>query len=138
MFQRLHHVGIAVKDLEATLAFYRDVLGFPCVFREPSAAGDVETAGVRAGDTLVEFVAPLTPEGPLASFLATRGEGLHHTAYQVADIRQAIAWCKAQGFRMIDEEPRPGSHHTLIAFVHPASTHRVLLELVQAQERPQP
>lgn len=136
MLQRLHHVGIAVKDLDATLAFYREVLGFPCVFREPSAAGDLETAGVRAGETLVEFVAPLKSQGPLASFLATRGEGLHHTAYQVADIRQAIAWCKAQGFRGIDEAPRPGSHDTLIAFVHPTSTYRVLLELVQ--EGPQP
>ncbi len=136
MLKRLHHVGIAVKDLDATLAFYRDVLGFPCVFREPSAGGDVETAGVRAGETLVEFVAPLKPEGPLAGFLAARGEGLHHTAYQVADIRRAIAWCKAQGFRMIDEEPRLGSHHTLIAFVHPTSTHRVLLELVQELSHP--
>ena len=132
------HIGIAVENLEVALAFYRDVLGL-----EVDAPEEVTSQRVRAhflhpeeeagasGVTL-ELLEPTTGDSPVARFLAKRGPGLHHIAFRVADITAALAELKSRGVRLIDETPRPGAHGALIAFVHPSSTHGVLVELRQA------
>ena len=130
----LDHVGIAVRDLDEALAFYRDVLGLDV---EP--AEDVPSQGVRAhfvpaGAAALELLEATAPDSPIARFLQRRGPGLHHITLRVDDIDAAIARLKAKGARMIDESPRPGASGARVAFVHPASAHGVLVELRQ-QER---
>lgn len=132
MKARIDHVGIAVADLDAALAFFRDALGL-----ELDAPEDVPSQRVRAhflpaGEAAIELVEPTAGDSPIAAFLAKRGPGLHHVALRVDDIVAALAELKARGVRLIDETPRPGAHHSLIAFIHPASTHGVLVELKQA------
>jgi len=127
----VHHVAIAVPDLEAALRIYRDQLGFEV--DEPEVVG---TQGVRvcfafAGPNRIELVEPTSPTSGVARFLEKRGAGLHHVAYEVDDVARAIEVLVARGAQMIDTAPRPGAHHTLVAFVHPKSMGGVLTELVQ-------
>ena len=127
----LDHVGIAVRDLEDALTFYRDVLGLDV---EP--AEDVPSQGVRAhfvpaGAAALELLEATAPDSPVARFLERRGPGLHHITLRVDDIDATIARLKAKGARLIDESPRPGAHGARVAFVHPASAHGVLVELRQ-------
>jgi methylmalonyl-CoA/ethylmalonyl-CoA epimerase len=128
----LDHVGIAVKDLSAALAFYRDALGL-----EIEGTEDVESQQVRAhfapvGDARLELLEATAPESPIARYIDKRGPGLHHITLRVDDLHAALAQLKARGVRLIDEVPRPGAEHSLIAFVHPASTGGVLIELKQS------
>jgi methylmalonyl-CoA/ethylmalonyl-CoA epimerase len=129
----IDHVGIAVRDLAEALAFYRDALGL-----EVEAPEEVRSQRVRAhflpvGAARLELLEPTAPDSPIARYLDKRGPGLHHVALRVEDIRAALADLKARGVRLIDEEPRPGAHGALVAFLHPASTHGVLVELTQAR-----
>jgi methylmalonyl-CoA epimerase len=137
----LDHVGIAVKDLRAALAFYRDALGL-----EIEAPEEVESQHVRAqfvpvGDperragipgVNLELLEATSPESPIAKYVEKKGPGLHHITLRVEDIHAAVAQLKARGARLIDEQPRPGAGGSTIAFVHPAATHGVLIELKQA------
>ena len=129
----LDHVGIAVSDLERRLAFYRDALG-P---RARATRGSRRRSGsarisLQLGDsTLGTARSDDCRDSPIAKFLAKRGPGLHHVALRVDDIVAALAELKARGVRLIDETPRPGAHGSLVAFLHPASTHGVLVELKQ-------
>jgi methylmalonyl-CoA/ethylmalonyl-CoA epimerase len=134
MKARLDHIGIAVADLEAALAFYRDALGL-----EIDAPEDVASQRVRAhfiplgpGAAALELLEATAPDSPIAGYLAKRGPGLHHITLRVDDIHAALAQLKARGVRLIDEVPRPGAHGSLVAFIHPASAHGVLVELKQA------
>ena len=131
MKARLDHVGIAVGDLERALAFYRDVLGLEV---EPFA--DVPAQRVRAhfiavGESTLELLEATTGDSPIARFVAKRGPGLHHVCLRVDDIVAALAELKQRGVRLIDETPRSGAHHSLVAFIHPESAHGVLVELKQ-------
>jgi methylmalonyl-CoA/ethylmalonyl-CoA epimerase len=124
---RIAHVGIAVADLKAALAFYRDVLGL-----EPRPPEDVDGARILAlpfGESEIELLAPLEAETPIGKFLARRGPGIHHICYRVPNLEAALQACRAAGYRLIDEIPRAGAGGRRIAFVHPKATAGILVEL---------
>ncbi len=126
----LHHVAVVVADLDAALARYA-ALGFVGGERFALAEQRVLAATFRAGSGYLEVIQPTDPDGPIARFLARRGEGLHHVAYQVPDIEAALRRLHDAGVRLIDEAPRDGAHGWRIAFVHPESCAGVLTELVE-------
>lgn len=127
----LDHIGIAVGDLERSLAFFRDVLGLAVDASEEVASQRVRAHFLHAGDPSLELLEPTAPESTIAKFVEKRGPGLHHVAFRVEDIDAAIARLKARGIRMIDDRPRPGAEGALVAFVHPSAAHGVLVELKQ-------
>lgn len=127
---RLHHVAVVVADLDEALARYQ-TLGFSGGERFALAEQAVEVATLRSGTGWIELIRPTDPDGPIARFLAKRGEGVHHVAYAVPDLRAALKGLEAAGIRLIDAVPRTGAHGWRIAFVHPESCGGVLTELVQ-------
>ncbi len=127
----LDHIGIAVGDLSQALAFYRDALGLEVEPPEEVASQRVRAHFVPVGEAALELLEPTAPDSPIAKFIEKRGPGVHHVTLRVDDIREALARLKARGIRLIDESPRAGAEGALIAFVHPASTHGVLVELKQ-------
>ncbi|CAN5835870.1 methylmalonyl-CoA epimerase [soil metagenome] len=127
----IDHIGIAVSDLDASLAFFRDALGLELQAPEEIASQRVRAHFIEAGAATFELLETTADDSPIAKFIAKRGPGLHHVALRVDDIVAALAELKARGVRLIDETPRPGAHHSLVAFLHPASTHGVLVELKQ-------
>jgi methylmalonyl-CoA epimerase len=131
----LDHVGIAVGDVAASLTFFRDTLGLEVHATEEVASQRVRAHFLQAGSAALELLEATTPDSTIARYLAKRGPGMHHVALRVDDIRAALAHLKARGVRLIDEEPRPGAEHALVAFVHPSSVHGVLVELKQAAPR---
>ncbi|MDQ6607133.1 MAG: methylmalonyl-CoA epimerase [Actinomycetota bacterium] len=131
MLSAIDHVGIAVEEIDAALAVYRDVLGMALVHRETVQEQGVDAALFDVGDGHVELVAPLGPETAVGKFLAKRGPGLHHIAYRVEDVERTLSDLKAAGARLIDEQPRTGIRGSRVAFVHPASTGGILTEIVQ-------
>jgi methylmalonyl-CoA/ethylmalonyl-CoA epimerase len=126
----IHHVGVAVEDLDGALDTYRRFFGASLEQRETLESQGVEAAAVRVGEGRVELLAALGDDTPVGRFLAKRGPGMHHVAYDVADIRGALDELAAEGAELIDEEPRPGLYGMQVAFVHPESVHGVLVELV--------
>ena len=128
---RVHHVGIAVVDLDASIAMYRDVFHAELVHRATSASEGQETALMRTGDTELELMMPTREDSPVGKFVARRGPGMHHVAFAVPDIRKALGEARAAGLQLIDEEPRTGVHGSPIAFIHPKSAGGVLTELVE-------
>ena len=126
---RIAHVGIAVPDIGAALAFYRDVLGLEP--HPPEVADGATIVALPFGVSEVELLAPRDADGPIARFLARRGPGIHHVCYRVADLDAALATCKAAGYRLLDETPRVGAGGRRIAFVHPKATEGILLELTE-------
>ncbi len=131
MFESIDHVGVAVEDIDASLALYEQSFEMPLVHRETVSEQGVEAVLLGVGDSHVELLAPLGDDTPVGKFLAKKGPGMHHTAYRCADVATAIEQCRARGLRLIDERPRRGIRDSLVAFVHPASTGGVLTELVQ-------
>jgi methylmalonyl-CoA/ethylmalonyl-CoA epimerase len=131
MLTKINHIGIAVKSLDETIPFYRDNLGMAFDGIEEVAEQKVRVAMLAIGESKIELLEPTSPESPGAKFIEKNGPGIHHLAYEVVDIEAAIAKLLADGARMIDEKPRNGAHGTLIAFVHPKSSHGVLTELCQ-------
>jgi methylmalonyl-CoA/ethylmalonyl-CoA epimerase len=129
----ISHIGIAVKSIEEQVPFYRDVLGAAYEGTEEVPDQKVRVAFFQAGNTRLELLEPTDPSSPIARFMEKRGEGIHHVAYHVDDVAGKIEQLKRAGIRMIDETPRPGAHHTRIAFIHPSSTHGVLTELCQEE-----
>jgi methylmalonyl-CoA/ethylmalonyl-CoA epimerase len=126
----LHHVAVVVADLDEALARYRK-LGFSGGERFVLAEQAVEVATLRSGTGWIELIRPTDPDGPIARYLAKRGEGVHHVAYAVPDLRASLNELAAAGIRLIDAAPRIGAHGWRIAFVHPESCAGVLTELVQ-------
>ena len=131
-FEQIDHVGIVVADLDAGLARYRDLLGVEPSVRKRMERDGIDAAMLDLGSTHVELIAPTGPGSTIASFLEKRGEGMHHVAYRVDDIRAALAGLRQAGARLLDEEPRMGVMGHLVAFVHPKSFGGVLTELVEA------
>jgi methylmalonyl-CoA/ethylmalonyl-CoA epimerase len=125
-----HHVGIAVRRLEDALAGYRS-LGLEPESVEAIPSQGVRVAFLRSGGVRVELLESLTPDGVIARFVERRGEGLHHLAFSVGDIRTELRRLQALGMELVDAEPRPGAHGRLVAFIHPRSAHGVLVELVE-------
>jgi methylmalonyl-CoA/ethylmalonyl-CoA epimerase len=127
----LNHVGIAVRSIEQHRPFYEQQLGATFEHIEDVPSQKVRVGFFRVGDVRLELLEPTDPSSSVQSFLDKRGEGLHHLAFTVDDIKARIAELKAAGLRMIDETPRPGAHHMQIAFIHPKSTLGVLTELCE-------
>ena len=132
MFTRIDHIGIVVESIDASLKTYCDGLGFTLLERRTVAEHLVEVAFLDAGNSALELLAPLDTTSGTARFLQNRGEGVHHICFAVDDIVATLAELRAQGMRLIDEQPRQGIHG-LVAFVHPKATHGAMIELLQKQ-----
>ena len=126
---RIAHIGIAVRALDEILPFYRDVLGLPEVPLDD--ADGARIVGLSAGEPLVELLEAGSDSSPIAKFVAKRGPGIHHVCFAVPDLDAALDRCRAAGVRLIDERPRLGAEGKRIAFLHPASTAGVLVELTE-------
>ncbi|HVA93240.1 MAG TPA: methylmalonyl-CoA epimerase [Chloroflexota bacterium] len=130
----LDHIGIAATSLEESLQLYQTVLGLAPVWREVLEDQGVEVILLACGDQRVELLAPLRADSPVGKFLAERGPGMHHAAYRVPDLAAALAECRAAGLELVDEAPRRGAGGHMVAFLHPRSTGRVLIELIEAAD----
>jgi methylmalonyl-CoA/ethylmalonyl-CoA epimerase len=128
--QGIHHLGVAVEDLDDALATYERLFGGELEHRETVAEQGVEAASVRVGTSRVELLASLGDDTPVGKFLASRGPGMHHVAYEVTDIRVALSELAEQGAELIDDVPRRGMFGLEVAFVHPDAVHGVLSEVV--------
>lgn len=130
---KLDHIGIAIKQIDQALALWRDTLGLTVDHKEEIPEQGVRVGMLAIGDTHVELLEPLSDDSPVGRFLQKRGPGIHHIALAVDDIRAELQKLKSKGARLIDQEPRIGAGGCLVAFIHPASTGGVLLELVEHQ-----
>jgi methylmalonyl-CoA epimerase len=131
---KIDHIGIAVKSLAGAVQMYEQAIGL-----EVAGYDEVDDQGVRVamlaiGESRIELLEPSRPDSPIEKFMSKRGEGIHHIAVQVDNIEKALERLKTSGARLIDAVPRRGAHNTRVAFVHPSSTHGVLLELVEHAE----
>jgi methylmalonyl-CoA/ethylmalonyl-CoA epimerase len=131
MLTEIDHVAIAVRDLEAGIAYYADVFGATVAHREVVESDGVEEALLAVADSYVQLLTPIRSDSTVAKYLDNKGEGIHHVGYRVADCAAALEAVKAAGGRVIDEAPRPGSRGTTVAFVHPKTAFGTLIELVQ-------
>ena len=131
MFARIDHIGVAVEDLDAALTLYERDYEMQVVHREVVDEQGVEAVLLDVGENHVELLAPLGPDTPVGKFLAKGGPGLHHVAYQTENIEAELARLKAEGARLLDENPRTGIRNSRVAFVHPKSSGGVLTEIVQ-------
>jgi methylmalonyl-CoA/ethylmalonyl-CoA epimerase len=129
---RVEHIGIAVKDIAESQKLFETLLGTPCYKKEVVSSEKVTTAFFRKGETKIELLESSDPEGVIAKFIDKKGEGLHHIAFEVEDIRAEMDRLKKEGFRLLMEEPKVGADNKLICFVHPRSANGVLLELCQS------
>ncbi len=127
----IDHVAIAVRDIEAAIAWYAENLGAQVVHREDVASDGVREALIKVGGSYIQLLTPSRDDSTVAAFLERRGEGLHHVGYRVSSCAQALEALKASGSRVLDEVPRPGSRGTTIAFVHPKTSFGTLIELVE-------
>ena len=131
LLTEIDHVAIAVNDLEAAIDYYRATFGCTVAHREVVESDGVEEALLKVADSYVELLMPTGDDSPVAKYLEKKGEGLHHIGYRVDDCGAALDRVKAEGHRVIDEAPRPGSRGTTVAFVHPKTSFGTLIELVQ-------
>jgi methylmalonyl-CoA/ethylmalonyl-CoA epimerase len=134
MFARVDHIGVAVEDLDAAIALHEQTYDMTLVHREVVEEQGVEAVLLDVGESHVELLRSLGAETPVGRFLARRGPGLHHVAYQVADVQATLAALRDRGLRLIDEQPRTGIRGSRVAFLHPASSGGVLTEIVQPAE----
>lgn len=131
LLTEIDHVAIAVEDLEAAIAWYEAAFGATVAHREVVESDGVEEALLAVAESYVQLLTPVSDDSPVAKYLDRKGEGLHHIGYRVDDCAAALASLQAQGNRLIDEVPRPGSRGTTVAFVHPKGAYGTLIELVQ-------
>jgi methylmalonyl-CoA/ethylmalonyl-CoA epimerase len=131
---KIDHIGIAVKSLTEAIKVYEDAIGLKVHAYDQVDDQGVRVAMLNLGESRIELLEPTGPDSPIERFMNKRGEGIHHIAVTVENIEKALEHLKASGVRLIDNEPRRGAHNTRIAFIHPSSTHGVLLELVQHDE----
>ena len=127
--QKLEHIGIAVKDLSQAVPLYESLLNAPCYKMEMVESEQVHTAFFRQGETKIELLESLSADGPIGKFIQSRGEGMHHLAFHVEDIRAEMKRLKDAGFILLHDEPRPGADNKWICFLHPKHTAGVLIEL---------
>jgi methylmalonyl-CoA/ethylmalonyl-CoA epimerase len=131
---KIDHLGIAVNSIEEAKKLFHDILGLKFEGTETVAEQKVTTAFFPVGDSEVELLESTAPDGPIAKYLEKRGEGIQHIAFRVDDLDQALAELKEKGIRLIDEKPRRGAGGAKIAFLHPKSTHGVLIELSERED----
>ena len=132
--RKIEHLGIAVKDMEASKKLFATLLGTACYKEEEVASEHVKTAFFSTGESKVELLQATSPDSAIARFIEKKGEGMHHVAFDVADIDAEIARLKAEGFQFINETPKAGADNKLIVFLHPKSTNGVLVELCQERK----
>ncbi len=135
MYKKINHIGVAVKDLDEAIKLYRDQLGLEFKGTDVVESQKVKVAFFKIGETNIELVTPTSQDSPIAKYLEKNREGIHHICYEVDDINLALQELKNKGVKLINEEPRPGAHGTLIAFIHPKSTNGVLTEICQVPEK---
>jgi len=133
---KIDHIGIATNSIDEMAAVYCDALGMTVAETEEVASQKVRVAMLPIGESRIELLEATSDDSPISKFLAKRGPGVHHVAFNVPDIRAALAELKTKGARLIDEEPRTGAGGCLVAFIHPSSTGGVLIELVESPARP--
>ena len=126
---RIEHIGIAVKSIEESRTYYENVLGLECYKIEEVAEQKVITAFFKIGETKIELLEPTSPESPIAKFLEKKGPGIHHIAYAVDDVNEALKDAEGNGVQLIDKQQRKGADGLNIGFLHPKSTESVLTEL---------
>jgi methylmalonyl-CoA/ethylmalonyl-CoA epimerase len=131
MLTEIDHVAIAVNDLEAAIEYYHSAYGVEVEHREVVERDGVEEALLKVADSYVQLLTPIRDDSTVAKFLATRGEGLHHIGYRVDSCAEALERVRAEGAKLIDEAPRPGSRGTTVAFIHPKGSFGTLVELVE-------
>ncbi len=131
MLRKVEHIALAVADLEAAIAHYRNVWGLEVSHRERVEDQGVEEAMLPLGESFLQLLGPTGPDTTVGKFIARRGEGLHHIAYEVDDLAATLAELKAKDVPLIDEQPRPGGRGHMVAFVHPKGNHGLLVELIQ-------
>ena len=129
--KRIEHIGIAVRDLEAANRTYEVLLGAAHYKTETVESEGVATSFFKVGESKIELLAATNPESPIAKFIEKRGEGIHHMAFYVEDIRAEIERLKGEGFRLLNEQPKPGADNKIVAFMHPKDANGVLVELCQ-------
>ncbi|MGE5478845.1 MAG: methylmalonyl-CoA epimerase [Chloroflexota bacterium] len=131
MIKSINHIGIAVKDLDASIETFRKLFQFENIHREVVEEQKVSVGSFKVGDTLIELTAPTDPESPIAKFIEKRGEGIHHIGFESDDINGELNRLKNEEVKLINESPKEGAHEMLIAFLHPKSTNGVLTEICQ-------
>ena len=134
--KKIEHIGIAVKDLDAANKIYKAVLGAEHFKTETVESEGVSTSFFKIGESKIELLAATNPDSPISKFIEKRGEGIHHMAFYVDDINAEIERLKGEGFRLLNEHPKPGADNKLVAFMHPKDANGVLVEL--CQESPSP
>ena len=132
--KHVDHIGIAVKDLALSVPLFEKLLNISCYKTESVASEQVDTAFFKTGETKIELVQSITNEGVISKFIEKKGEGLHHIAFEVADIRSEMKRLKDEGFVLLSEEPKPGADNKLVCFLHPKNTNGVLIELCQERK----
>jgi methylmalonyl-CoA/ethylmalonyl-CoA epimerase len=132
MFTNLEHLGLAVQDLDAATTLYTTLLGMTPYKRETVESEGVDTVFFQVGGSKIELLGGTTPDSAITKFVAKKGEGIHHVAFEVDDIRAEMARLRAEGFVLLNEEPKRGADNKLVCFVHPKSAHGVLVELCQS------
>lgn len=133
MLKSINHIGIAVKDLDASIEIFRKIFGFGDIHKETVEKQKVHVASFRVGSVLIELTQPTDPDSPIAKFLEKKGEGVHHVAFESDNIEQELSRLKDNGVSLINETAQPGAHEMMIAFMHPKSTNSVLMEVCQKQ-----
>lgn len=128
---KIEHIGMAVKDLAIAIPLFEKLLNTPCYKTETVDSEKVNTAFFKKGDSKIELLESTDPGGTVARFIEKKGEGMHHIAFEVADIRAEMARLQAEGFVLLNEEPRKGADNKLVCFLHPKTTNGVLVELCQ-------
>jgi methylmalonyl-CoA/ethylmalonyl-CoA epimerase len=128
---QIEHIGIAVKDLQASIKFYENILGLKCYAIEEVKDQKVKTAFFKVGQTKIELLESTEPDGPIAKFIEKKGEGIHHIAFAVDDVEASLKEMESKGVQLIDKQPRKGAEDLNIAFLHPKSTGGVLIELCE-------
>jgi methylmalonyl-CoA/ethylmalonyl-CoA epimerase len=137
VLSKIQHVALAVSDMDAALAFYRDVWGLEASHRERVESDGIEEALLPLGDSFLQLIAPTSDDSTVARFIERRGEGLHHIAYEVDDVGASLDHLKSAGVSLIEEHPRRGGGGHMVAFVHPKGNHGALVELVQRADHPE-
>ncbi|MBK7560923.1 MAG: methylmalonyl-CoA epimerase [Chitinophagaceae bacterium] len=127
--QKIEHIGIAVRDLAGSVPLFEKLLNTPCYKTEIVASEKVATAFFRQGETKIELLESTDPEGIIARFIEKKGEGLHHIAFEVADIEKEMKRLKEEGFILLNETPKDGADNKMVCFLHPKTTNGILIEL---------
>ncbi len=131
---KIEHIGIAVKDFSKAIPLYESLLNSQCYKTEEVRSENVNTAFFKVAESKIELLQSLTADGVIARFIEKKGEGIHHIAFEVADIKAEMERLKLEGFQLLNEVPKPGADNKWVCFLHPKTTNSVLIELCQEKE----